>query len=95
MDTQTRSIFIKIGAYLMLVVGIIFSLVILLLGVAMITSMPELQLDHKSIIAGLIMILGVIVFLIIFAVFESMIELTIVGEKLLEESAKEEKIING
>jgi len=89
---SARDKFIKIGAYLVLTLGSILSLAMFIVGLGLIFFYPEVSINKKAVISGLIIGFSVILFLIAFAFFEALIELTVIGEKLGEEERKVEQI---
>lgn len=79
-----KKIFIKIGAYLFLVFGIIISLAFAGAGIYTFVGFPNASLSKKSVIGSGLFLAALIIFLMVFALFESLIESAVLEEEIGE-----------
>lgn len=66
---------IKIGAYLVLISGIAFCLLLIIIGIALFLAFPDANLAKKLGMAGIILIIIVLVMIFILSIFDSMIDI--------------------
>lgn len=88
---STNKTLIKIGAYTLLVIGIIATLALLAVGVVVFVSYPDASLQKKAVIGGIFFIVAFLVLLLSISVFESMKELIIVEREVLDLEEEIEK----
>lgn len=88
-----KEILTKIGAYIILILGLILSTGLVVFAVVAFVYYPEANLSKKAAISVGITIVGVLAFLITFAVFEALIESVKLEEEveLLEEDIAKRK----
>ena len=89
-----RNRLIKSGAYIILILSVLAFLILVGAAVLLYVYFPEGSLQKKSIIAGIILIVALIVILIGIASFEAMVELLEMEEKIDEIVEEEKKEIN-
>lgn len=86
-----RSAFIKFGAYLILILGILFSLVFIAGAGYVFVFYPEAIAQKRALVGTGILIGGIIILILAVAVFESMLELTRIEQKVDPEGENEER----
>lgn len=79
---------IRVGSYLLLAVGILTTLFLLLVDLALFFSYPDSSFQKKAIISGIFITIAVIVLLLTISAFESMVKLLQV-EREVEELEEE------
>jgi len=84
MKREKKHLIIKIGAYVILVLGFLIALAILLAAVITLVSMPDASIQRKITASLLMLICSFIISLITLSIFESMIDLIVVEDKLFE-----------
>lgn len=90
-----RNGLIKSGAYIILALSVVAFLILVGAAVLLYVYFPEGSLQKKSIIAGVILIVALIVILIGIASFEAMLELLEMEEKIEELVEEDKNEING
>jgi len=80
---------IKIGAYLILVLGIILILSLLVLGAVLLVAYPEASLAKKMMVVSGILIIGAIITIITLSLFDSLLEILRIDEKIFNNTGCE------
>ena len=79
-----RERLIKIGAYIVLVFGIISTLCLLTIGVILFSAYPDASLQKKAVIGAIFVIAAFVVILLAISIFESMMALVMVEREVME-----------
>ncbi|MFA5927661.1 MAG: hypothetical protein WCT32_01730 [Patescibacteria group bacterium] len=90
MNIKSKNILVRTGAYLCLVIGVTIALAIVLMALIVLIRYPEAVVQKKiGIVVGLL-IVSVLIALITIAIFELMLEVTDIEEKMngIQEKAK-------
>lgn len=88
-----REKFIKFGAYLILICGIILFLAFVGFSIYLFTAYPYTSMQKKALVGAAVLIMGVVELIIIISIFEAMIETAHLEAK--EESKGPKEIENG
>lgn len=81
---ERNKVIIKIGAYVMLILGIIFSLLFASAGVALYLFYPAGEFSKKSLIAVILFIVALVILLLTISFFEAAKELLLIEKEVLE-----------
>jgi len=84
-----RETFIKIGAYLLLIAGIVVALVFVGLSIYVFVFYPDAEAQKRALIGSGALIVGAFFAIVSIAIFEALIELTRIEEKVDPEGDEE------
>jgi Mg2+/citrate symporter len=86
-----REAFIKIGAYIIMTFGIAVFLAFLGLSIYLFVAYPDFSAQKKALVGSGFLIVGVVEMIVTISIFEAMIELTRIEEKVdpLESKGKD------
>lgn len=84
MKIEKKHLIIKIGAYIILTLGILIAAGLFLGAVILLVSTPDASIQRKVTAALLIVICSFVMALVSLSMFESMLELITVEDQLLE-----------
>jgi len=77
-----KKIIIKIGAYSVLILGILVTSLILIFALALLFNFPEATVPKKVSVIGGLVLAGVLTFILSFSIFESMHEVIVMEDEL-------------
>ena len=86
-----KELFIKIGAYLLLCLGLMTALVLFIFSIFLFFSYPETSLEKRAIICLFFLIMAAIFAVFAVAVSESMLEIVHIEEEFEEIKAETKK----
>lgn len=92
MESGKRHIVIKIGAYVILIIGILISLTLFLSAILLLVAMPDATVQRKVTVSLIILAVSILIILATLSIFESMLDVVSLENKLIDLDDSDHKV---